>query len=219
MTKPSSTKAISATPPTYFTSVVAKMATEPVNMDLLMETLETKRTSMNKHTSMNKVFQVQSYLKTKKPSEENTNSSGVYTFEKENVEDAKAFLKEVQPTQLCFVSMKGYSSKDLHYALKQWEKHELNTVLSLQTHPVKVQSLHVLRGPFVHKKSQERWEQTSHSCTLVLTCIPTPGTSTSSLKDHIVQTLSVGLKNVSISVKVKTKSGSSVVKLPTSGEE
>jgi ribosomal protein S10 len=219
MTKPSSTKAISATPPTYFTSVVAKMATEPVNMDLLMETLETKRTSMNKHTSMNKVFQVQSYLKTKKPSEENTNSSGVYTFEKENVEDAKAFLKEVQPTQLCFVSMKGYSSKDLHYALKQWEKHELNTVLSLQTHPVKVQSLHVLRGPFVHKKSQERWEQTSHSCTLVLTCISTPGTSTSSLKDHIVQTLSVGLKNVSISVKVKTKSGSSVVKLPTSGEE
>jgi ribosomal protein S10 len=219
MTKPSSTKAISATPPTYFTSVVAKMATEPVNMDLLMETLETKRTSMNKHTSMNKVFQVQSYLKTKKPSEENTNSSGVYTFEKENVEDAKAFLKEVQPTQLCFVSMKGYSSKDLHYALKQWEKHELNTVLSLQTHPVKVQSLHVLRGPFVHKKSQERWEQTSHSCTLVLTCISTPGTSTSSLKDHIVQALSVGLKNVSISVKVKTKSGSSVVKLPTSGEE
>jgi ribosomal protein S10 len=219
MTKPSSTKAISATPPTYFTSVVAKMATEPVNMDLLMETLETKRTSMNKHTSMNKVFQVQSYLKTKKPSEENTNSSGVYTFEKENVEDAKAFLKEVQPTQLCFVSMKGYSSKDLHYALKQWEKHDLHTVLSLQTHPVKVQSLHVLRGPFVHKKSQERWEQTSHSCTLVLTCISTPGTSTSSLKDHIVQTLSVGLKNVSISVKVKTKSGSSVVKLPTSGEE
>jgi ribosomal protein S10 len=168
---------------------------------------------------MNKVFQVQSYLKTKKPSEKKTNSSNVYTFEKEDVEDAKAFLKEVQPTQLCFVSMKGYSSKDLHYALKQWEKHDLNTVLSLQTHPVKVQSLHVLRGPFVHKKSQERWEQTSHSCTLVLTCISTPGTSTSSLKDHIVQTLSVGLKNVSISVKVKTKSGSSVVKLPTSGEE
>ena len=146
MTKPSSTKAISATPPTYFTSVVAKMATEPVNMDLLMETLETKRTSMNKHTSMNKVFQVQSYLKTKKLSEEKINSSGVYTFEEK---DTEAFLKEALPTQLCFVSMKGYSSKDLHYALKQWEKHELNTVLSLQTHPVKVQSLHVLRGPFV----------------------------------------------------------------------
>ena len=210
MTKPSSTKAISATPPTYFTSVVAKMATEPVNMDLLMETLETKRTSMNK------VFQVQSYLKTKKPSEEKTNSSGVYTFEEK---DTEAFLKKALPTQLCFVSVKGYSSKDLHYALKQWEKHDLNTVLSLQTHPVKVQSLHVLRGPFVHKKSQERWEQTSHSCTLVLTCISTPYTSTSSLKDHIVQTLSVGLKNVSISVKVKTKSGSSSIEFPTPGEE
>ena len=213
MTKPSSTKAISATPPTYFTSVVAKMATEPVNMDLLMETLETKRTSMNK------VFQVQSYLKTKKPSEEKTNSSRVYTFEKEDVKDVKAFLFKTRPTQLCFVSVKGYSSKDLHYALKQWEKHDLNTVLSLQTHPLKVQRLHVLRGPFVHKKSQERWEQTSHSCTLVLTCISTPYTSTSSLKDHIVQTLSVGLKNVSISVKVKTKSGSSVVEFPTPGEE
>ena len=212
MTKPSSTKAISATPPTYFTSVVAKMATEPVNMDLLMETLETKRTSMNK------VFQVQSYLKTKKPSdsEEEINSSGVYTFEEK---DTEAFLKKALPTQLCFVSVKGYSSKDLHYALKQWEKHDLNTVLSLQTHPVKVQSLHVLRGPFVHKKSQERWEQTSHSCTLVLTCISTPYTSTSSLKDHIVQTLSVGLKNVSISVKVKTKSGSSSIEFPTPGEE
>ncbi len=198
MTTPFSMKNISDTPPFYFTSNVPKMATKPVTMDFLMETLETK------YTSKNKVFQVQSYLKTKKPSEKKTNSSGVYTLQKK---DMKVFLKKAHPTQLCFVSVKGYSAKDLQYAVKQWEKHDLNTVLSLQTHPVKVQSLHVLRGPFVHKKSQERWEQTSHSCTLVLTCISTPDTSISSLKDHIVQTLSVGLKNVFISVKVKTKSG------------
>ena len=73
MTKSSSMKCISATPPTYFTSVVAKMATEPVSMDLLMETLETERTSMNKHTSMNTIGNASFLLLLQKTHFESTN--------------------------------------------------------------------------------------------------------------------------------------------------